>query len=74
MVQQPGLRIADMSLDGGKLAGNIVEGTVFMEERCILRIERQRHIDPVQPHLLRVFLFMPETALRCAGLIPQLLP
>ena len=56
--------------DVGKIGRPL--GRVFHITFGIFGIEGLRHIKAVQPHLLRIDLFMPETALFCAGLAAEL--
>jgi hypothetical protein len=55
-----------------ELPGDVVEGGRLAEGARVLGVERLRHVQPVEPHLLRVDLLVPEAALGRARLRAEL--
>src|SRR5690606_9967193 len=72
MIQQPRLIVTAMPLHQHKLGRNIVKNLLFTEEPCIFSIKWLPHIQTVQPHLMRIDLFVPEPSFRRPGMRTEL--
>src|SRR5688572_12050610 len=71
VIKQPGLFIASVLFHPNKLVRNVVP-IVFAENLRVLRIERLAHIEPVEPHLPRVYLLVPKAAFLGSRVRPEL--
>ncbi len=72
MNQQPGYGISRLFLHQQELPGNFVKPFRLSERLGILRKEGGRHIQSIEPHLERINLFVPKSALACSRVSPQL--
>src|SRR6185437_4033545 len=72
MIKETGGFVAGMLFDRYELFCDIVEDAILMEEPGIFGKEGLGHIEPVEPYLLRIFLFVPEAAFASARLFAQL--
>ena len=69
MIKQSGRRVIRVRRHQPDLPGNIVViRNRFVEQVGILRIKRLGHVQTVQPHLMRIPLFVPEPAIAGARL------
>src|SRR5512134_468376 len=73
MIEQARSRVACAFLDQNELAGNVIEEGWFIEAARVLRQEWTCHIYTIQPYLMGIDLFMPESAAACTRLFLQLL-
>ena len=72
VIQQPGARVAGVLLHHHDLVHDVVKSGRLIEGARIFRVEWPGHIHAVQPHLVGVDLFVPETARPGARLRPEL--
>ena len=77
MAKQAGFRIKCVIKHGGKLMGDVPEVFYTFKAVCnktdgVLRIEGLCHVKAVQPHLIGIYLLVPEAAFRSAGLVQDL--
>ena len=73
VVIETGLRIAQVPRNKQELTSNIVHRRRISMTQRVLRIERLGHVQAVEPHLLRIDLLVPESALRRSRLRSKLL-
>ncbi len=73
VIQQAGLGIAQMRFADDKLFYDVVERLGLGERGGVFGVERLGHVEAVEPHLLRIFSFVPESAGGRARVIDQLL-
>ena len=62
-----------MPFHQNKLPGYIIKVGVFMKCCGILGIERLSHVETIEPHLMRIDLFVPEPTVRRSRMRLQLL-
>ena len=69
-------RIKGMRGRRDELVHDVIDGLFVFDSgevpRSIFGIERLGHVKPVEPHLMRIDLLVPESAVVVAGLLPQL--
>src|SRR5690242_14075597 len=73
VVEQSGFRITRMGLDQHELRRDVAESGGLLEHGRILCVKRFGHVEAVEPHLVRISLFMPEAAGRRSRLHVNLL-
>ena len=61
MTIQTGLRVVSMLSHHLKLANHILIILRTIVAECVFRVKRRSHINAIQPHLMRINHFMPET-------------
>ena len=71
MVVQPLLRVVEVLAHVLKLPGNIRHMRHAVELRLVRHVERLRHVQPIQPNLVRIQLLMPEIAALAARMLPK---
>ena len=69
VIEQARVRIARVLVQQCKLLCNIAESLGAMKHRGILGIKRFRHVETVEPHLIRISLLVPESPGRRARLM-----
>jgi hypothetical protein len=72
VIEEAGLRVAQVRLREQHLLDRVVERRRLPEHRRVAGQERRRHVDAVGPHLMRVDLLVPEAAVRRARLRGEL--
>jgi hypothetical protein len=73
VVVETGLGVVEVLVDEEDLTGDIVEGGGVGEGLAVGGEEGRAHVEAVEPHLVRVTLLVPETALAGARLLGELL-
>ena len=72
VVKQASLSITRVLCDEQKLMNYIIDRRRVTMPHRILGIERLRHVQPIEPHLLRIDLLVPESSLFRARLRAEL--
>ena len=72
MEVEPCLWVFHNPLDVEELVVNVFPVLRIVERRLVLHVERQPHVKPVEPHLVRVDFLVPEIPLLRARLVLHL--